>query len=112
MVEMALEEAGFLSKIEMFIIDDIPDDSKWVEHVESHAPQFTHVYSGEGLHYDLFEATKKYEMVKLSRINEIYATKIREAVVAGEKWEDLVPKPVVGELKKMGLWRITSFKGQ
>lgn len=106
MVEIALREASLLTNCEIYVIEDIPDDSKWVAYVESHVPHFTHVYSGKGLHFDLFAETHKYEMVKLSRVNEIYATKIREAVIKGEKWEDLVPDLVVREIKKMGLHRI------
>ena len=110
MVEIALREAKLLDKCEIFMVEDIPDDSKWVAHVESHLPEFSHVYAGEGLHFDLFRDSNKYEMVELPRLYDIHATTIRDRIISGENWEELVPRRVADEVRKMGLWRISGSR--
>lgn len=81
-------------------IRDVNRYSVWVSHVESYVPPFDEVYSNSDLTKSLFKQAG-YEVRKTKAYNqkEYSATEVRRRIVAGERWQNLVPQPVAGFLE-------------
>ncbi|MFH1292274.1 MAG: nicotinamide-nucleotide adenylyltransferase [bacterium] len=76
-------------------IDDVHDNSIWVEHAEKIVGKFDEVYTGNELVKSLFEE-KKYQVNLINRKLDITATKIREMIKIGDnQWQKLVPKNII-----------------
>jgi nicotinamide-nucleotide adenylyltransferase len=81
-------------------IRDVNRYSVWVNHVESYVPPFDEVYSNSDLTRSLFkQAGYAVHKTKAYNPKEYSATEVRRRIVAGEKWQSLVPEPVVGFLE-------------
>ncbi len=81
-------------------IRDVNRYSVWVNHVESYVPPFDEVYSNSDLTRSLFkQAGYAVHKTKAYNPKEYSATEVRRRIVAGEKWQNLVPEPVVGFLE-------------
>ncbi len=74
----------------IFTLNDINSDDNWVAHVEKHVPKFDAVYSGNPRVVNLFRKAG-YRVKEIEMIEGINATKIRENIIAGKEWENLVP---------------------
>ncbi len=76
-------------------IRDVNRYSVWVNHVESYVPPFDEVYSNSDLTKSLFEQAG-YEVHRTKAYNpkQYSATEVRRRIVAGERWQHLVPEPV------------------
>ena len=92
--------ANDISNYTIFPVPDIGDDKKWVEHVETLVPEFEVVFTGNLLTEKLFRE-RGYKVKKVDMVEEINATKIRDRMVNGEAWEDLVPTEVANFLKEI-----------
>ena len=75
---------------QVIAIPDVHDFPKWVPHVESLCPKFDIVYCGNTVVNPLFEA-RGYHVEVLQRILNISATQVRDRMVSGKNWQDLVP---------------------
>ncbi len=107
MLEAGLKENGLLKKCKIYEIPDIPDDSKYVEHVKSFVGEFDVVYACTNkLNERLFkEASHKVKTCK--RYFDIEATKVREKIKNNKEWESLVPKAIAKIIKEIkGVERI------
>jgi nicotinamide-nucleotide adenylyltransferase len=104
MITRALaEEKVDLSKIHIIPIPDVNNNAIWVSHVISLSPPFHVVYSGNPLVRRLFKEagfeTREPPMIKRK---EYWGTEIRDRMIKGRGWQELVPKAVtevVGEIK-------------
>ncbi len=77
-------------------LEDVERNSVWVSNVKSMTPPFDVAYSNNPLVTRLFkEAGVKVRHSPLFKRNEYSGTEIRRRMVAGERWEHLVPKAVV-----------------
>jgi nicotinamide-nucleotide adenylyltransferase len=74
-------------------IPDINDFPKWVSHVESLAPKFDVIYSGNTIVKTLFEE-RGYEVRSGEFSHNISATEIRKMMIEGSSWGDYVPEGV------------------
>jgi nicotinamide-nucleotide adenylyltransferase len=84
-------------------IEDVRYNSIWVHHVASRTPRFDVVYSNNPLVIQLFREAGFCVKESPLYIRERYSgTEIRRRMIAGEKWEHLVPKPVVEAIKDFG----------
>lgn len=76
-------------------LDDIINHNLWICHLRSYLPRFDEVYSNNALvHMLASEAGIKVIPVPLVEREELMATRIRERILKGERWDHLVPKPV------------------
>jgi len=83
------------ARILILPIRDVNRYSVWVNHVESYVPPFDVVFSNSDLTRSLFkEAGYSVRKTKAYNPDEYSATEIRRRIVAGERWESLVPEPV------------------
>ncbi|MEM3086037.1 MAG: nicotinamide-nucleotide adenylyltransferase [Halobacteria archaeon] len=83
-------------------LEDVERNSVWVSNVKSMTPPFDAAYSNNPLVARLFrEAGVKVRHSPLYKRNEYSGTEIRRRMVAGEKWEHLVPKAVVRILREV-----------
>lgn len=80
---------------EIYMIPDIPDDEKYVDHVKSLCGEFDVIIAGEadGTH-ELFRQ-KNIPVISFGRFSGLRATDIRNLIIAGEPWEQHVPAPVL-----------------
>ncbi|MGB9928315.1 MAG: nicotinamide-nucleotide adenylyltransferase [Methanosarcina sp.] len=83
-------------------IEDIRYNSIWVHHVASRTPSFQVVYSNNPLVIQLFREADFCVKESPLYVRERYSgTEIRRRMIAGEKWEHLVPKPVVEAIREI-----------
>ncbi len=71
-------------------VDDIGDDERWVKHVEMCLPPFKRIYSGTPLVQDLFKKDGSHEVLDVSFLEGHNATMVRERVLSGEDYSDLI----------------------
>jgi len=92
-------------------LEDIDRNAVWVGHVESMCPPFDVVYSNNPLVIQLFtEASYEVRDSEMIDRGRLRGTSIREDIIAGEPWQDRVPRPVVGAIEEIdGLQRLRSI---
>jgi nicotinamide-nucleotide adenylyltransferase len=103
MTRKALEEAGIdYSRVWVVPVPDAHLHMMWVSSVEGYTPPFDVVYSNEPLSRRLFiEAGYKVKAVRFHQ-REIYSsTEIRQRMLKGKSWEELVPKSVAAFIKEI-----------
>lgn len=106
MIDRTLKNNG-ISSYELVFIPDIPDDSKWAEHVEKLCPGFDIVYTGSEWTRKCFEMIKRYPMKPIEKIFGIDATEIRKRILKDGNWQELVPKEIAEEIIRLdGVERI------
>jgi nicotinamide-nucleotide adenylyltransferase len=96
MVRRALDEAGVdLAKLWIVPVPDVHLHMLWVSAVEGYTPKFNVVFSNEPLTRRLFtEAGYKVKELPLFDRQVYMSTLIRERMVRGDNWRELVPKAV------------------
>jgi nicotinamide-nucleotide adenylyltransferase len=98
MVSSALEE--FNIKYYVIPIEDIQRNSLWVSHVKSMVPPFEIAYTNNPLVIELLsEAGIEVKQSPLFKRNNYSGTEIRRRMLSGDKWEQFVPKKVVGIIR-------------
>ena len=104
MIRRAMEEEGISpSKYWIVPVPDVHVHMIWVAQVVGYTPKFDVVYTNEPLTRRLFiEAGYKVEPVPFHK-REIYSsTEIRERMLSGEGWEELIPDSVAEFIKEIG----------
>lgn len=90
------------SRVMIIPVRDVNRYSVWVSHLESYLPPFDVVYSNSDLTRSLFkQAGYRVSKTKAYNPKDYSATGIRSRIVAGEKWEHLVPEPVAMFLEEL-----------
>jgi nicotinamide-nucleotide adenylyltransferase len=83
-------------------IEDIERHSIWVSHVRSMTPPFDVAYSNNPLVIRLFkEAGIEVRQTPMVRRHELEGSEIRDRIVDGRPWRDLVPAPVVEAIEEI-----------
>lgn len=103
MLEKAMEEAKVnRSRVHVVQIPDIHDDARWVPHVVKLSPKFSIAYSRNPWVQRLFrEARYEVRTPPPFERKEYQGAKIRERILEGEKWEQLVPKSVLSVMREI-----------
>ncbi len=96
MIRRALEEANVdSSRLWVVPVPDVHLHMLWVSAVEGYTPKFNALYSNEPLTRRLFmEAGYPVKNIKLFERRLYMSTIVREKMVAGDSWTELVPKSV------------------
>ncbi len=98
-----------ISSYAVFPIPDFHDDKKWVEHIETLVPKFDVVYTGNKWTEKCFKKSSKVRKVKI--LKGISSTTIRNRILKNKDWQSLVPKEIVGYIKKIkGVERIKKLE--
>jgi len=103
MVRKALEEAG-IDDAQVWIVpvSDVHLHMMWVSAIEGYTPHFDLVFSNEPFTKRLFvEADYKVKSIQFFARKLYSSTHIREKMVKGESWEELVPKNVAAFIKEI-----------
>jgi nicotinamide-nucleotide adenylyltransferase len=103
MVRKALEENGIDdSRFWIVPVPDVHLHMMWVSALKGYVPRFDVVYSNEPLTRRLFiEAGYEVKPIYLHK-REIYSsTKVREKMLKGEDWKELVPRSVAAFLEEI-----------
>jgi nicotinamide-nucleotide adenylyltransferase len=89
-------------------IEDLDRNSVWVSHVQSMSPKFEVAYSNNPLVIQLFdEAGVEVRRSPMFRREVLEGTELRQRMIDGGDWEDLVPEPVVDVIEEVdGVERI------
>jgi nicotinamide-nucleotide adenylyltransferase len=83
-------------------IEDLQRNALWVSHVRSMAPPFDICYSSNPLVLQLFrEAGVNVQSPAMYEREILSGTEIRNRMLAGMPWEDLVPPAVVQVIKEI-----------
>ena len=101
MIEKALAAEG-IESYEVIAIDDTNNHGIWVSHVERLVPDFKVVFSNDPVTLRLFRE-KDYEVREppLHRREMFSGTEVRERMVTGKDWEQLVPQVVADYIKQI-----------
>ena len=102
MIWRTLKKLRLLNRVLIVPVPDVENHSLWVPLVNSLVPGYSVVFSNDPLTLELFkERGMNVKEVPLKNRKFYVATEIRRRILAGEKWEDLVPKEVTGFLKEI-----------
>jgi len=103
MIRLAMDEAKIdTSKYYLIPIRDLRIHDLWVPHLVSQTPRFEVVFSNEPITSRLFkEAGYRVEPIPFLDRESFSATEIRERVVKGSSWEELVPVSVAVYIKSI-----------
>ncbi|MDB2225038.1 nicotinamide-nucleotide adenylyltransferase [Halorubrum ezzemoulense] len=106
MVTKAVEELDATTYV--VPIEDLDRNSVWVSHVQSMTPRFDVAYSNNPLVVRLFEeAGVEVRQSPMFRRDVLEGTELRERMIRGREWADLVPDPVVDVIREVdGVERI------
>ena len=101
MIRLAMDEAKIdSSRYYAIPIRDLRIHDLWVAYVVSQTPRFEIVFSNEPITSRLFkEAGFRVEPLPFYEREKYSATEIRERVVRGENWSNLVPVSVASYIK-------------
>lgn len=95
MITKALEALKLSITTYVLPIVDIERHSLYVSHIRTLTPPFSAVYSNNPLVQRLFEeAGLEARQVPFVNRQDLWGTKIREQMLQGEEWRQLVPKAV------------------
>ncbi|MCL7411557.1 MAG: nicotinamide-nucleotide adenylyltransferase [Methanosarcinaceae archaeon] len=91
-------------------IEDIQQNSIWVSYILSRTPPFDVVYSNNPLVIRLFEEADIEVLQSPMYQRDIYSgTEIRKKMIAGDKWEHLVPPSIAEAIEEIdGVARLQS----
>ncbi|MGQ4914989.1 MAG: nicotinamide-nucleotide adenylyltransferase [Candidatus Asgardarchaeia archaeon] len=103
MIRLALLEKNISpTKFWIIPVPDVNNNAIWVSHISSLVPHYSVVYSNNPLVKQLFKsANVPVKPIPLVERSEFSATKIRQLMIEGKKWEHLVPKSVAQYIKKI-----------
>ena len=92
MIESSLDPQT-LKHVKIFFVPDTGDHEKWTYHVDSIVPPYDVVFSNDEFTLTLYKKRGKnvFEVPLLKR-DTISGTNIREMIVTGKDWQDLVPE--------------------
>ncbi len=96
MIRRALKEAGVdYSRLWVVPVPDVHLHMLWVSALEGYTPRFNIVYSNEPLTRRLFmEAGYEVKNIRFFQRKVYTSTLVREKMLKGESWTELVPKSV------------------
>lgn len=101
MLMAVLAKEKLAKKCKIFFLRDIPDDGKWVAHLDARVPKYDVCHSNNALVLRLMRtAGKKVARVPLLARRKYRATAIRERMREGKKWETRVPEAVERKIRK------------
>jgi nicotinamide-nucleotide adenylyltransferase len=90
-------------KIEVYYVPDTGDHDKWTYHVDSIVPKYDIVFSNDDFTLSLYKKRGiKTIQVPLFQRETVSGTHIREMIVAGKDWYNLVPEGTKNVLIKIG----------
>jgi nicotinamide-nucleotide adenylyltransferase len=92
-------------------VPDIDVHSLWTRQVDMLVPEYTVVFANDPFTLLLFrERGIKTVETPLYKREEMSATEVRRRMMSGEKWQELVPIPVVEVLERInGIERVKSI---
>jgi nicotinamide-nucleotide adenylyltransferase len=106
MIRAALDSEG-ITAYKIIPIPDIHSDDEYVDHVKTFTPEFEVVFASDNKLTEKLFSEKGYKVVVDERYDGITATKIRDMMLKGENWQELIPDAIVEVIKKInGVERI------
>lgn len=103
MIRLALAEAGIdPGRCYIIPVPDVNIHNIWVAHVIAHTPSFDIVFANEPLTRRLLEESGfTVKPIPYYHRNLYSATEVRNRMLKGRRWEELVPKSVAKFIKQI-----------
>ncbi len=103
MIRLALRESGIsLDRVIIVPVPDVGEHLIWVSKVKTFSPKFDVIYTNNSLVKRLFEEEgTEVKQPGLYRREIEMGTAIREKMLKGEPWDDLVPKSVAEYIREI-----------
>ncbi len=100
MLRYALRDAW--DRLYVIPLDNIPDNSLWLDYVEKRVPRFEAVCTGNPF-VELLARAKGYEVLKPPPFDreKVQGRVIRKLISEGGEWESLVPEAVANYIKSI-----------
>ena len=101
MISAALKTDKLFEKCFMITVADVNENSVWTSKIKSYCPKFETVYTNNPLVKQLFEGIGLKVKKMVSNKSDIDGVKIREKMLFGNSWRELVPKAVADYLTEI-----------
>lgn len=114
MVWRVIKSRNLTSRVLILGLPDTDEQhSMWVSLIKSYIPKFDRAYTNDPLSYVLFrEAGIEVSNIPFFERNKYEATKIRQLMIKGDNWEELVPPEVAEVIKEVkGVERLRTLAG-
>ncbi len=101
MLKLALSDMW--NKLYVVPLDNVPDNSLWLCHVATRVPSFEAVATNNSF-VELLARARSLHVVNppLYERERISGTRLRELMVRGDEWKELVPERVAAYLEEIG----------
>lgn len=91
-----------LGRIQVYYIPDVDDHDKWTHHIDSIVPKYDVVFSNDDFTLTLYQKRKIHTIkVPLKERENLSGTNIREMIMTGKNWMELVPEGTKNVLMKI-----------
>ncbi|MBI2597787.1 MAG: nicotinamide-nucleotide adenylyltransferase [Candidatus Diapherotrites archaeon] len=101
MISRALKAEKLFEKCFIVTVADVNENTVWTSKIKSYCPKFETVYTNNPLVKQLFEGVGVKVKKMVSQRSEIDGVKIREKMLNGENWKELVPAPTAKYLDEI-----------
>lgn len=80
-------------RIQIYCIPDLENHIKWIKFINTLVPKFDIVFTNDELTKHLYSKRHvKVISIPFSQRDTLSGTNIRDMIITGQKWEDLVPE--------------------
>jgi len=101
MISYALKAENLFEKCFIITVSDVNENSVWTSRIKSYCPKFDTVYTNNPLVKQLFEGMGLSVKKMISNKSDIDGIKIREKMLHGNDWKELVPKATAEYLEQI-----------
>ncbi len=101
MISRALKAEKLFDKCFIVTVADVNENSVWTTKIISYSPKFETVFTNNPLVKQLFEGVGFKVEKMVSEKKDIDGVKIREKILSGKGWQEMVPKTVAKFLIEM-----------
>jgi len=96
-------ENSISNRIELFYIPDFENHVEWIKNIDLIVPSFDVVFTNDELTQVLYRKRgKKVIQVPFKDREILSGTNIREKIISGQNWQELVPEGTKTVLQKIG----------
>ena len=92
-----------LRRIKIYLIPDFDDHAKWIDAINYIVPKYDLVFSNDEITTSICSKTSNVSTIRLHDRKILSGTNIRNKMISGDKWEELVPAGTKKVLRNINL---------
>ncbi len=92
-----------LRRIKIYLIPDFDDHAKWIDAINYIVPKYDLVFSNDEITTSICSKTSNVSTIRLYDRKILSGTNIRNKMISGDKWEELVPAGTKKVLRNINL---------